>query len=229
MSTFLETTTASVLIVDDHPAVREALVHRLSRHADLALYGEAASAAEALEAFSRGTPDVAVVDLSLKDGDGIDLIKRIRALTSHTKILVCSMYDASLYADRAFRAGARGYITKEHATDQIIEAIRQVQAGNTYRGKASEPASTSGPAAMSAGTAGDFAAGIDTPIAVLSDREMEVFRLIGEGVDMTQIGERLGLSVKTIETYRARIKQKLNITNRMELIHAAVEWVLKQR
>ena len=220
MSTDVKTAVIRVLIVDDHPVVREALAHRIQRHGDLQVAGEAASVSEALEVLSTTMADVAVIDISLKDGDGIDLIKRIRAQNLTTKALVWSMYDASLYAERAMRAGALGYITKEHATEQIIDAIREVYQGRIFATEGDRESYSQPKTNKKTGA---------SPIEELSDRELLVFRLMGEGLDMARIGDRLGLSVKTIETYRARIKQKLNIDNRMELIHAAVEWVLRRQ
>jgi DNA-binding NarL/FixJ family response regulator len=217
------TTTAltTVFIVDDHPAVCEALAHRIGRQGDLTTAGDAASLAEALEKIPRVDPDVTVIDISLGDGSGIDLIKRLKAVGSRTKILVWSMFEAGMYAERAMRAGASGYITKQHATEQIITAIRAIRDGKTFLSEPL-PAGAVERAAAAAPTA-------TSPEDVLSDRELEVFRLIGEGVDMPEIGRRMQLSVKTVETYRARVKKKLNIPGRMELVRTAVEWSLTHR
>lgn len=207
-----------ILVVENHPAVCEALRYQLDRHEDLAFAGEAATVEGALAQIDMVAPDVAVVDVALQDGNGIDLVKRIRAQGLSTKVLIWSMFDARLYADRARRAGAQGYITKEHPTAEIVAAIRRIYRGETVFQEAKDTV----PAQLRA-------ADVDSLIMELSDRELEVFRLLGEGLDMTQISHRLGLSVKTTETYRARIKQKLNIENRMELIHIAVCWVINHR
>jgi len=213
--------TIRVLIIDDHPAVREGLAARIARRLDMEVCGEAADVDEAMEAIARTQPDVAIVDISLKTGNGLDLIKRVRAENKDVRILVWSMYDASLYAERAFCAGANGYITKEEATDRIIAAIREVAAGKIYAPdpelesryqRATETGKNSG-----------------SLVDELSDRELQVFQFIGEGLGMVQIAERMHLSVKTIETYRARIKRKLNQSSRTELVRMAVEWVLQSR
>jgi len=212
-----------ILIVDDHPAVREALSMRISRQADLAIAGECATIDEALQSIADDCPDVAVVDLSLKNGNGLDLVKQINQQYGHVRILVWSMYDVALYGDRALRAGAMGYITKHEPTERVIDAVRQVRNGKHYY-----DADGGGGAGQLAGSDGT---GDRNPslIGLLSDRELEVFQYLGEGLDMTRIGERMQLSIKTVETYRARIKQKLNMTSRTELIRRAVEWVLQNR
>jgi len=219
MSTIVAGKTTRVLIVDDHPAVLEALANRIRRQPDLHLCGEAGSADEAVALLEQGPADVAVVDISLRGASGLDLIKQIAVTHPQTKVLVWSMHDASIYADRAMRAGARGYITKEHATEQIVEAIRRVRDGETFLtdggGEEAGADSDKNPR-MATEKPGD-------PTA-LSNRELEVFQLLGEGYDMHAISERMKLSVKTIETYRARIKRKLNVKGRTQLIQVAVEW-----
>jgi DNA-binding NarL/FixJ family response regulator len=215
-----------VMVVDDHPAVVEALATRIRRQSDLELFGEASSVEEAAALLEQGAPDVAVVDISLKGAGGLDLIKRIAARHPETKILVWSMHEASLYADRAMRAGANGYITKEHATEQIIDAIRRVQSGERFQiDGTTVPVAFESEATSRNGEAGENPASPD----MLSNRELEVFRMLGEGYDMHQISERMNLSVKTIETYRARIKRKLNVKGRTQLIQVAVEWSLSRR
>jgi DNA-binding NarL/FixJ family response regulator len=215
-----------VLIVDDHPAVLEALANRIRRQADLELVGEAVSAEEAIALLERSEADVAVVDISLKGVSGLDLIKQIASKHPRTKVLVWSMHEASVYADRAMRAGAHGYITKEHATEQIVDAIRRVQKGEQVQiDGTAEPVggeSKSRPLSVAVGEKPGSA-------EVLSNRELEVFQLLGDGYDMHEISERMKLSVKTIETYRARIKRKLNVKGRTQLIQVAVEWALSRR
>lgn len=215
----VSTSSIRILVVENHPAVREALIYQFQRHPDLLLVAEAATVAEARELVAATSPDVAIVDISLHNGDGIELVKRLREQGAATRILVWSTYEAELYADRARRAGAHGYITKEHPTADIVDAIRRIHRGETVFDDKEEILRASSRPQPENSLAS---------IADLSDRELEVFRMLGEGLDMARISERLNLSVKTVETYRARIKQKLNIDNRMELIHAAVKWVLNK-
>ncbi len=212
---------ARIVLVDDHPLVREALAQRISRHADLEVCAEAADAAEALEAINRTRPDLVVVDLSLKSGDGLELIKRIRLLNTGIRMLVCSMYDEALYAERSLRAGALGYVSKQEQPQRMIEAIRTVLAGKLFLSpelgerlarralgsRQAEPASVT-----------------DT----LSDRELEVFTQIGKGMTTGQIAAAMHVSVKTVETYRERMKTKLGVATGAELVRRAVQWVLQQ-
>jgi DNA-binding NarL/FixJ family response regulator len=209
---------ARILIVDDHPAVREALAIRIGRQRDLEVCGEAADLSEALRLVADTQPDVAVVDLSLKSGNGIDLIKRIKDRNEHVRILVWSMHSESLYAERALRAGALGYINKDQATDKIVEAIRRVLQGKVYL--SDEMAEKLLHRAV--GKQEDLTR---SPLDALADRELEVFRLIGQGVKTADIAERLHLSVKTVETYRDRIRHKLNLTDGTKLAHYATQWV----
>jgi DNA-binding NarL/FixJ family response regulator len=212
---------ARVLVVDDHPAVREALAIRIGRQRDLEVYGEAADMSEALHLIADHPPDVAVVDISLKTGNGIDLIKRIKDRNDKVRILVWSMHSESLYAERALRAGALGYITKDQDTDRIVEAIRRVLEGKVWLSEAMTERM------LHRAVGGARQEATRSPLDVLADRELEVFRLIGEGVKTTDIAERLHLSVKTIETYRDRIRQKLDLSNGTELAHYATQWVLE--
>jgi DNA-binding NarL/FixJ family response regulator len=214
---------ARVLIVDDHPAVREALALRIDRQPDLEVCGEAADMGAALHLLAKARPDVAVVDVSLKTGSGIDLIKRIKDRNDDVRILVWSMHSESLYAERALRAGALGYVNKDQATDTIVEAIRRVLENKVYLSEAM----TERLLQRTVGGAREEVA--RSPLDVLADRELEVFRLIGEGVKTAGIAERLHLSVKTIETYRDRIRQKLNLSDGAELVRCAVQWTLEQK
>jgi DNA-binding NarL/FixJ family response regulator len=210
-----------VLIVDDHPAVREALAVRISRSPDLEVCGEVADLGEALHLIDEARPDVAVIDISLKKGDGIELIKRIKSRGSGVRMLVWSMHSESLYAERALRAGALGYITKEEATDRIVDAIRHVLAGKVYM----SPYMTQKLLGRAVG--GDKSHQGQPFLAALSDRELEVFRLIGEGHKTRDIAVQLHLSVKTVETYRDRIRDKLNLTDSLEVGRLALQWVLE--
>ncbi len=212
---------ARVLIVDDHPAVREGLALRIKGQPNLEVCGEAADVPEALHLVAEVKPDVAVIDIALRNGNGLDLIKRIKAHNDGVRMLVWSMYSESLFAERALRAGALGYINKEHATDQIITAIRCVLEGKVYL---SEP--------MAGQLLGRLVNGGDamnqSPITTLSDRELEVFRLIGHGLDTQEIAEKMCVSPKTVETYRARIKEKLNLTSSIDLLRHALQWVIEK-
>jgi DNA-binding NarL/FixJ family response regulator len=209
-----------ILVVDDHPAVREALAGRVSQLPDLEICGEAEDVMDALRLTAELSPDIIITDITLKKGDGIDLIKRIIARDENARILVWSMHSENLYAERAFRAGARGYITKEQATQQIIDAIRQVLAGKVYL--------SSDLRERLVRRSIDGKKVNDSPIDALTDRELEVFRLIGQGVKTQEIAGRLHISVKTVETHRDRIKKKLQLQDGTELIRRAVLWVTSE-
>ena len=212
---------ARVLIVDDHPAVREALAMRIGRQSDLEVCGEAADLSEALRLVADTQPDVAVIDISLKTGCGIDLIKRIKDRNDTVRMLVWSTHSESLYAERALRAGALGYINKDQATDKIVEGIRRVLEGKVYLSDAMVET-------MLRRTVGGERKEITrSPLDALANRELEVFRLIGQGVKTAEIAERLHLSVKTIETYRDRIREKLDLSDGTELAHYATKWMLE--
>ena len=212
---------AKVLIVDDHPAVREALAMRIGRQSDLEVCGEAADLSEALSLVADTQPDVAVIDISLKTGCGIDLIKRIKDRDDTVRMLVWSTHSESLYAERALRAGALGYINKDQATDKIVEAIRRVLEGKVYLSDAMAEK-------MLRRAVGEGREIVTrSPLDALADRELEVFRLIGQGGKTAEIAERLHLSVKTVETYRDRIRQKLDLSDGTKLAHYATQWVLE--
>lgn len=214
----MSTVTASVLIVDDHPIVREGLTELINRENGLHVCGSAESGQQALEAATRLKPDVFVIDLSLEDVTGLSLIKELRARSVTAPILVLSMHEESLYAERALRAGAQGYVMKREAPTKVIEAIRQVLGGEVFL--SSEMASRlmqrlvgiRGPAELPS-------------VARLSDRELEVYSLIGHGLKTREIAAKLNLSVKTIETYREHIKEKLGLKNATELVQSAIKWV----
>lgn len=209
-----------VLIVDDHPAVREALSLRINRQPDLEVCGEAADMAEALKLLAECPPDVAVVDISLKSGSGLDLIKRMKDRFPEVRSLVWSMHNESLYAPRALQAGALGYISKDQATVKIVDAIRRVLEGKVWLSEAMSESLLQRAVGTKQTTVPL------SPINVLSDRELEVFGLIGEGFKTAEIAARMHLSVKTVETYRDRIRVKLAVANGTELARVATEWVL---
>lgn len=211
---------AKVLIVDDHPAVRDGLAMCIDAQPDMKVCGQAADVAEALRLATSEAPDAAVVDISLKCGNGIDLVKRLKGRAHSVRVLVCSMHDESLFADRALRAGALGYITKQQATEQIIEALRRVLAGKMYLSpEMSEQL-------LRRAVGGTDVALARDPLASLSDREMELFQLLGQGLSTQEIAKRMRISAKTAETYRARIKEKLGLGNGAELLHRAMQWMM---
>ncbi|NBO91083.1 MAG: DNA-binding response regulator [Planctomycetia bacterium] len=209
-----------ILIVDDHPPLREALAARIGRQSDLQVCGEAADLAEALRLVASVRPDVVVVDITLKDGNGIELVKRLKSRDDRVRVLVWSMHAESLYAERALRAGALGYITKDQETNLIIEAIRRVRDGKTWLSETMNQR-------LLLRNLGQDRQG-RSPVDMLADRELEVFRLIGEGMKTSEIATRLHLSVKTVETYRDRIRQKLEISDGTKLAHFATQWVMQQ-
>jgi DNA-binding NarL/FixJ family response regulator len=211
---------AKILIVDDHPAVREALAIRIRAEADLEVCGEAEDSAEALRIAVAVSPDVAVIDIALKTGSGIDLIKRLKAHDDKIGVVVWSMYGEELFAERALRAGAMAYLTKEKGTGQIIEAIRDVLAGKMHLSDELTRRllkRTVGHASEDPGVGA-----VDT----LSDRELEVFRLIGRGLKTHEISQQLHLSVNTVETYRDRIRAKLDLSDGLALARAAMHWFM---
>ena len=211
---------AKVLIVDDHPAIREALAIRVSSQDDLEVCGEAADLHEAIKLADETAPDVAIIDIALKTGNGIDLIQRLRSRNQKIRTIIWSMYSEDLYAERALRAGAMGYINKEQATSKILDAIRQILGGKVYLSEAMTEKLLHRTVGEKSDTLGHH------PVESLSDRELEVFRLIGEGVRTSEIAERLHLSVKTVETYRDRIREKLKLKDGLELARYAIKWML---
>lgn len=209
-----------VLIVDDHPIVREGLRALISQQPDLEVCGEAEGTTDAMELVGSSQPDIAVVDISLKDGDGLELIRRIKQSDHSVRVLVSSMHDEGLYARRSLRAGALGYVSKENAARQIVDAIRRVLEGRIYLSeKISDQLLTQ---LLRLEDDPDYRS-----VESLSDRELEVFRCIGQGQTTREIATRLSLSVKTVETYRQRIREKLALRNGAELARRASQWVLE--
>ena len=212
--------TSKILLVDDHPIVRRGLQEIISREPDLCVCGEAGSADEAIKKIKETDPDLIVVDISLNGVSGIDLIKQVKAAHDNIRMLVASMHDECIYAERALHAGALGYINKEEATDHLVGAIRQVLLGKVYLSEE-----------MTARVLERTRSGTheESPIESLTDREIEVFELFGQGLSAKQIAERLHRSVKTIETHRESIKSKLGIETSNELTHRATLWVQESR
>lgn len=208
-----------VYVVDDHPIIRDGLAQLIGREQDMQPCGGTDNATTALDEIQHIRPDVAVVDISLEGSiNGLQLIKQLRELRNPPVVLVLSMHDESLYAERALRAGARGYITKHEATKKVVTAIRSVLAGDVYL-------STSSASRIMDKLVGYSGEREESPVERLSDRELEVLKLIGQGFRTGQIADSLSLSVKTIETYRENIKQKLSLRDATELVRFAIEWV----
>jgi len=210
-----------IVIVDDHPLFRKGLEQLIDSHEGLAVCGEAANAGEALDVVRKIKPDLVIVDLSLPGAHGLELIKNIRAEFPKLPILVLSMHDESLYALRALRAGAQGYVMKQEALENVIYALHELFAGRPYLS-----------AAMSSEVIAKFAHGPDEPkkdvMEQLSDRELEVLELIGKGRDVREIAADLHLSPKTVETHRSHIKEKLNLNNARQVARFAIQWVAAQ-
>ena len=205
----------SVLIVDDHPIVRQGLSQLINAEDDLEVCGNAATVEEALQSLGESYPDVVIVDLSLAHSDGLELIKEIRSETRHLPVLVLSMHDENMYAERLLSAGANGYIMKQAAADQLLIALRRVLAGGVY---VSEHLGSS----MIERFAGNDRKKASNPIERLSNRELQVLNLIGRGKTTREIAENLTLSVKTVESHRQRIKKKLNLQTSAQLVQFAV-------
>src|SRR5258707_1258089 len=204
-----------VFLVDDHPLVREWLTTLIDQQKDLVVCGEAEDAPQALRAIENMQPDAVVVDVTLASGSGIELVKDVKRVAPHIAVVVLSMHDEALYAERALRAGARGYVMKRETTKKIIIAIRDVLEGRLY---VSQEFRTSMTEKFIDGKAGG--ARVDG----WSDREREVFRRLGRGKDTRRISEVLGISIKTVQVYCARIKEKLNLANATELLREAMRW-----
>ena len=209
--------TVRILLVDDHPIVREGLAERIGTESGWKVCGEAEDRHGALDAIQRTKPDLAVIDLTLKNSSGMELIKDVRTRWPHLPILVVSMHEENLYAERVLRAGARGFITKQEAAQNIVLAIRRVLDGHIYLNE--KTASTViARLAMHPKETADFS--IDS----LAERELQVFELTGDGLSIREIAERLRIDAKTVETYRARIKEKLGLKDSSELLQTAIRW-----
>ena len=208
-----------ILIVDDHPLVRTGFAQLIGDCPDLEVCGEAGDMVEALEQIEATRPDLAIIDLSLAGGSGLDLIERVKTRYKQVLMLVASMHDETLYAERVLTAGARGYINKQEAQDRIIQAIRTVLAGKVYLSQAMTERMLNGMVESD---------GDRRDIESLSNRELQVFELIGRGVPSGQIAAQLNLSVKTIETHQAHIKKKLGLASAHELTQRAIRWYMEQ-
>ncbi len=212
-----------VLIVDDHPVLRQGIAQLIALENDMTVCGEAADAGEALKVAQETQPDVAIVDISLHDSNGIDLIKDMLIRWPKLPILVLSMHSESFYAERVFRAGAKGYVTKGEPSGKVIEGLRKVLAGEVY---VSEKLASKMIGRLMGGARAD-ASGFS--IDRLSDREFQVFELIGQGMQTREIAQKLHLSIKTIDAHRENIKNKLKLDNATELLKTAIHWVQFER
>lgn len=209
---------ATVLIVDDHPLICEALAVRISAQPDMEVCGQAADVGEAMKLVRSAQPDLLIIDLALKDSNGLELIRRARNLAPQIKLLIVSAYDETLFAERALRLGAHGYVNKQEAQGTVIDAIRTVLAGGRYLSPAM--------AQQLIGQAiGDPArrGGVEA----LTDREFEIFEHIGRGSTTRQIADQLQISIHTVETHRDNIRAKLGLKNGTELVQAAVSWLIQ--
>jgi len=213
-----------VIVVDDHPAIREAIADTVSDQADMELCGVAGSASEAFDLVREQTPDVAVIDISLGDAHGLDLVKNLRAQYPELEVVVFSMYDEEVYAERAIRAGARGYIMKSESTQSVAEAIRAAADGDIYLNRKAASRLLNRVAGRSTGSSSSREFGLED----LTDREMAVFQMLGQGQSIDGIAEQLSLSRKTVETYRRRVKEKLDFDTVAELLQFAIRWTHAQ-
>jgi DNA-binding NarL/FixJ family response regulator len=213
-----QSTKKRIFIVDDHPIVRDGLITIINHEKDFEVCGEADEAREALKAISELKPDVVIVDISLRNSDGIELTKNLKARDPALPVIVLSIHDEFMYAERALRAGAQAYLMKEVVSENIVTAIQTVLGGEIY------VSNTMGKKMLRKLVTGK-ADTISGPMGSLSDRELEIFRLIGQGYKPSRIAKSMHLSVKTVETYRARIKEKLNLADADELIRYAIQWV----
>jgi DNA-binding NarL/FixJ family response regulator len=211
-----------ILVVDDHPVVRQGLALLINREPDLVVCGEAEEATSAMHVLASARPDVVIVDISLNGPDGLDLLKNIRTTHPTLPVLILSMHDESIYAERALRAGANGYIMKQEATEKVLVAVRRILTGEIYVSDR-----------IANKMLKHYITGSGTlrnsSIADLSDRELEVFRLIGEGHGTRQIAEELHISIKTVESYQAHIKEKLSLRSARELMQHAIQWSMNEK
>lgn len=207
-----------IMIVDDHPLMRKGLALTLTTEGGMDVIAQADSAEAAMDMLENLEPDAAIIDISLPGMSGLELIKHLQVFKPDMKILVVSRHDEALYAERAIRAGARGYVMKLEAGDVIVEAVRRVMNGGIY-------VSPEINERLLMGMLTGRNTSANSPLELLSDRELEVFELTGHGLTTKEIAERLHLSVKTVESYRARIKTKLDLQNATELMQHAVQWV----
>jgi DNA-binding NarL/FixJ family response regulator len=206
-----------IFLVDDHPLVREGLANLINRQGDICVCGEAEDSAEAISGIAETRPDVALIDISLKNESGLELIKNLESQFPLVALIVLSMHDEALYAERALRAGARGYVMKRETTKKVLASIRRVLEGGVY---VSERVVN----AMARRLGSSAKVSASSPVECLSDRELEIFRLLGQGRTTSQIADDLHLSLKTVQAYCARAKEKFGVNSLGELLRAAIRW-----
>ena len=212
----------TVFVVDDHPLLRQGLAMMINREPDQVVCGEAEEAHAAMKAISASMPDILIADISLNGPDGLDLLKNLRLIYPDLPVLILSMHDESIYAERALRARANGYIMKQEATEKVLVAVRRILDGEIYlSGRMSNKLLMQYMSGKTSET--------DSRLAALSDRELEVFRMIGEGLGTRQIAEALHLSMKTVESYQAHLKEKLSLRTGRELMQHAIQWKLNDQ
>ena len=208
---------SSIYIIDDHPLLVKGLSELINAQPDLEVTGTTGEWTEALEAFKKKLPDIVILDVTLKNANGIEVLKNLKVHFPNIRVLMLSMHDENLYALRALKAGAQGYIMKAAATEKVVQAIRQILSGELYLSDVMAKKTM----AQLVGRRKEPGA---SPLEDLSDRELEVFTMVGEGLTTRQIAEKLHLSVKTIETHKAHIKEKLNLQSATELVQHAIHW-----
>lgn len=211
-----------ILIVDDHPIFCLGMAELINKEDDLTVCGSESTASDAWDAIKTQKPDLVIVDISLKESNGIDLVEEIKQEYPELPVLVLSMYDESLYAERALISGARGYIMKQKAIGQVVQALREVLAGGIYASQKIKDKAFS--RLVSSGKKED-----KSPLDILTNRELEVFRLIGDGLESKEVAQRLNLSIKTVGTHREKIKEKFNLKHYTELVKFAVHWSQKMK
>lgn len=212
-----------VVIVDDHPILRRCMTLFINEEPDLTVVGEAEDSGKALEIFSQTSPDIAIIDISLKGSNGIELLKTLASRKQHLPVLIVSMHDESLYAERALKAGAKGYVSKQAPTETVLDAIRCVLKGEFYLSESMRTA------VFGTKLPDDPSPDLTrSKLAELSDRELEIFQLIGFGNSTREIAESLHLSIKTIESHRQHLKRKLQVKNSAELVREAITWMRDQ-
>jgi DNA-binding NarL/FixJ family response regulator len=210
-----------VFVLDDHPIVRQGLALLINQEPDLVVSGQAEEAHSALKGIAAARPDIVIVDISLNGPDGLEVIKTIRTTDASLPVLVLSMHEETVYAERALRAGANGYIMKQEATEKVLVALRRILNHEIY---VSERIANKLLRQYVTGTV----TAKQSPVSELTDRELEVFRLIGEGHGTRQIAEELHVSVKTVESYQAHIKEKLSLRSARELVQHAIQWAINE-
>jgi DNA-binding NarL/FixJ family response regulator len=211
-----------IFLIDDHPIVRQGLALLINREVDLEVCGDAEGAASAMAVLGSAAPDLIILDISLNGPDGLDLLKTIRLKDAHVPVLVLSMHDETTYAERSLRAGANGYIMKQEAAEKVLIAIRRIIGGEVYLSER-----------LTNKMLQQIVRGSDptrrSPMAKLSDRELEIYRLIGSGHATRQIADELHISIKTVESYQAHIKVKLSLRTARELVQHAIEWTVAEK